>query len=293
MLNELAYDEPVFRPPSEANSLILQVTIGCSNNRCTFCDMYASKKFRTRSFEEISRDIEIASRAWPRPPKIFLADGDALVLPASRLIEICKLLREKFGDGIRISAYASPQNLLAKKPQDLRAIRSAGISLLYYGVESGSDFVLERIQKGATGGEIMEGLQKATNAGFETSVTWILGLGGKKYSEDHARATARLLSDCHATYVSALTLMLPFGANRIRKNFSDWEEIDAVQSLKELKIFSNEYNGPKTIFRSNHASNYLPIKATLPDDKQRLDELIDRAIADPDGFLKPEWMRAL
>ena len=287
------YDEPVFRPPSEAGSLIIQATIGCSNNRCTFCEMYTTKLFRTRSIEDISADLKTAAQIWPNPAKIFLADGDALVLSTKRLVEICGVISQTFRNKPRISAYASPQNLAAKTLEELKAIREAGISLIYYGVESGCDEVLKRVRKGATAEELGSGLIKASKTGLDTSVTWILGLGGKRFSHDHALDTATLLSKCGPTYTSALTLMLPCGEGRLKKDFPEWEEISPVESLMELKLFAQNYKGPTTIFRSNHASNYLPLKANLPNDKDALIAIIDEAIQNPEETLKPEWLRAL
>jgi len=289
----LHYDEPLYRPPSEAESIIIQVTIGCSNNQCAFCEMYTAKKFRVRSAEEISKDIEAAARLWHDPQKIFLADGDALVLPAKKLLNICELLHKHFSHKPRISTYATPNNLLVKSPKDLKDIQSAGISLLYIGVESGSDLVLDRVHKGATAKEIETAIIKAREAEFETSVTWILGLGGKKYSHEHTRETAKVISRCGPTYTSALTLMLPNGEDRIKKHFPEWEVISPVETLQELKIFAQNYNGSPTIFRSNHASNYLPIKATLPNDRDKLITLLDKAMKNPEEFLRPEWSRGL
>lgn len=287
------YDEPLFRPPSEAEALILQVTIGCSNNTCTFCEMYATKRFRTRPIEEIVRDIEAARCLWPHPKKIFLADGDAMALSASRLVEVCALLRVAFGGGPRISAYAAPGNILAKTDEDLGAIRAAGLALAYVGVESGSDAVLARVQKGATAAEIEASIVRLNRAGIATSVTWILGLGGRCLSEEHARETAALLSRCAPTYVSALTLMLPCGPERLLRHFPEWEPIDPRETLLELRQFAEAYSGPPTIFRSNHASNYLPLKAVLPEEKGRLIAVIDEAMAHPEEALRPEWMRGL
>lgn len=289
----LYYDEPVFRPPSEADSLILQVTIGCSHNKCVFCEMYGSKTFRTRSLDDIEKDIVEAKKIWKKPQKIFLADGDSFVLSPSKLIDLCDLVYKHFPYKPRISAYASPQNILVKTEKDLKKTREAGISLLYYGLESGNDFILKKISKDANSLEMQESLLAAKYAGFDLSVTWILGLGGKKYSNEHVNDTAKLLGIVAPKYTSALTLMLPLGIERIKKEFSDWEEITAVDSLMELKLFIELYNGETTIFRSNHASNYLPIKGNLPEDKKEILELIGMAIDNPDDSIRPEWARGL
>lgn len=289
----LSYDEPLFRPPSEADALIIQATLGCSHNRCRFCEMYPAKRFRARPIEEVFQDIRTAARLFPEPEKVFLADGDAMVLPARTLIEICRAVFVSFPSRPRISAYASPQNMNAKSPKDLKAIRGAGISLLYYGVESGSDTVLLRVRKGATASEIERGLVKMHEAEFSSSVTWIIGLGGRRFSDEHARATAALLTKCSPTFTSALTLMLPAGPGRLQRDFPEWEGLSALETLEELKVFVRSYDGAPTIFRSNHASNYLSLKATLPADRERLISAINRALDRPQEMLRPESFRAL
>lgn len=290
---DLNYNEPLYRPPSEANSLILQVTIGCSHNKCLFCEMYKTKKFKTRPVEDIEQDIKTAAKIWPDPEKIFLADGDSLVLPAAKLKKICEAIYNYFPHKPRISAYASPQNILVKSTNDLKTIRTAGISLLYYGVESGNDTILKKISKGATALKIKEGLSKAHLAGFDMSATWILGLGGKKYSKDHARDTARILSTAGPKYTSALTLIFTDTSDHFRLKFPEWIELSAVETLEELKSFVELYDGKPTIFRSNHASNYLSIKGTLPADKDRIVKLLQQAIDNPLQAIRPEWSRGL
>lgn len=289
----LKYEEPLYRPPSEADSLIFQITIGCSHNKCLFCEMYRSKRFRTRSIEEIERDVQDAVKYWPTPERIFLADGDPFVLSTPKLLAVVELLKAYFPSQPRISTYASPQNILSKSPDELRSIRERGISLLYFGMESGNDDVLTKVNKGATAKEMEDALKLAIDAGFDVSVTWILGLGGKKYSEQHAKDTARLLSATGARFASALTLIFLGSSAGYKKAFPEWEEISAIDSMKELKWFIENYTGPEVIFRSNHASNYLPIKGDLPKDKDKLLELLDRAIEDPQMNIRPEWSRGL
>lgn len=289
----LKYEEPLFRPPSEADSLIFQITIGCSHNKCAFCEMYKSKQFRTRSIEEIEKDVQDSIKYWASPEKIFLADGDPFVLATPKLLAVVELLKAYFPNQPRISTYASPQNILTKTPKELKTIRERGISLLYFGMESGNDDVLSKVNKGATATEIEIALKLVIEAGFDVSVTWILGLGGKKYSEDHAKETARLLSTTGAKYVSALTLIFSDTPAHYKKAFPEWNELSAVESMQELRWFIETYSGPEVIFRSNHASNYLPIKGDLPSDKDKLLKLLDRAIADPDKNIRPEWSRAL
>lgn len=293
MFIELDYDEPLFRPPSEAYSFILQATIGCSHNGCTFCEMYKTKKFRTRSLEEIEADIKKMSSVNKSLEKVFIADGDPFVLSADKLARVCELINKYFDGRPRISTYASPQNILAKTDAELKKVRDAGISLLYYGLESGSDLVLKKVNKGASAKEQEQAIKRAGRAGFDISLTWILGLGGRKYSKEHATATARLLNNAPAQYVSALTLMLPAGDSRIKKTFPEWEELTPIEALQELKVFVEEYKVNDTIFRSNHASNYLSIKGRLPQDGVKILKAIDKAIASPEDFIRPDWARGL
>ncbi len=289
----LAYDMPLFRPPSEANSLIIQATIGCSHNRCQFCAMYKMKRFRIRSFEEIEVDINDAARVWPDATRIFLADGDALIIKTAVLIKILKLLHFKFPLLERVTLYANPGNLLIKSEDELRELRENGLKILYYGVESGDDALLKRVAKGATPGQMIEGCRKATNAGLELSVTVLLGLGGKSGSRGHILKTAELCSKIGPRYIGALTLMLGPFEETFGKNVGEgWQPIDKKQSLQELRLLVENLNVRNCIFRSNHASNYLPIGGTLTQDREQMLELIDRAMADP-GYLRPEFLRGL
>jgi len=290
---QIDYDEPVFRPPSEASSFILQVSLGCSHNKCAFCEMYQSKRFRARSLDEIVEDISAVYGTGLEPAKVFLADGDAMALSANRLEEICHAIMKCSSKRPRISAYATPQNILKKSEDELNRIRSAGISLLYYGVESGNDGILTKVSKGATADEVKAGILKGKKAGFDLSVTWILGLGGTRYSKEHIRDTARLLSEASPKYISALTLMLPMGPDRFKGAYPEWETMSAVRSLGELKEFAQQYDGDEAIFRSNHASNYLPIRGNIPRDKESIIQLLDEALANPDEFIRPEWSRGL
>jgi radical SAM superfamily enzyme YgiQ (UPF0313 family) len=204
----LIYEEPVYRPPSEAPSLILQATIGCSHNGCRFCHMYKEKTFRARPWHELEADIGYASGRWPGTKRIFLADGDAFVLTTARLERILEALRVAFPALQRVTAYATPQNLLAKEVEEMKRLRELGLTILYYGVESGDPDMLRSIGKGATPDEMAEGCRRASEAGLKLSVTVILGLAGKSGSMRHARMTAELLNRIQPRYLSALTLML-------------------------------------------------------------------------------------
>ena len=287
------YDMPLYRPPSEAYSLIFQVTLGCSHNRCAFCNMYRQKKFRIRSWEELRADILEAAISYRRTPRIFLADGDALVIDTDYMIRILSFLYEKFPSLERVTAYANPNNLLEKSAEDLQRIRKAGLQLLYFGIETGDDELLVRIRKGATAHELITSAKKAIDAGFMLSATIILCLAGKKGSERHAIETARVCSAINPQYLSALTLMLEDNNRYFSRCLGkDWEMMNKLEILNELRTMIEHFNLDNCIFRSNHASNYLPMKATLNQDKGKLLQEIDNALKNP-AQLRPEAMRAL
>lgn len=287
------YDMPLYRPPSEAYSLIFQVTLGCSHNRCAFCSMYRQKKFRIRPWEELRADILEAVISYRRTPRIFLADGDALVIDTDYMIRILGFLYEQFPSLERVTAYANPSNLLEKSAEDLQRIQKAGLQMLYFGIETGDDELLVRIKKGATAHELITSAKKAIDAGFILSATIILGLAGKKGSERHAIETARVCSAINPQYLSALTLMLEDNNRYFSRCLGkDWEMMNKVEILNELRTMVEHFHLDNCIFRSNHASNYLPIKATLNQDKGKLLQEIDSALKNP-AQLRPEAMRAL
>ena len=289
------YEEPVFRPPSEGLSLIFQVTIGCSWNKCTFCEMYTSKQFRPRPAEAVEKEIREAAKSFSGVEKVFLADGDALVLSNKRLLPILELLYNSFPHLRQVTSYAMPANLLNKSIEDLRELREAGLNMVYYGVESGDPIVLAKIQKGATPEEILAGMDKAHEAGFIVSTTNLLGVGGRKYTEQHARHTADLLSRANPRYISFLTVMCPLGEDRFRHAFGDdYEELNKVEILQELHVIVENLSVRNSVFRSNHASNYLPLRGDLPGDKEKLLAMIDAAIRNPElPNIRPEFMRGL
>ena len=287
------YDMPLYRPPSEAYSLIFQVTLGCSHNRCAFCNMYRQKKFRIRPWEELRADILEAATSYRRTPRIFLADGDALVIDTDYMIRILGFLYEQFPSLERVTAYANPSNLLKKSAEDLDRIQKAGLQMLYFGIETGDDELLVRIRKGATAHELITSAKKAIDAGFILSATIILGLAGKKESQRHAIETARVCSAINPQYLSALTLMLEDNNRYFSRCLGkDWEMMNKVEILNELRTMVEHFHLDNCIFRSNHASNYLPIKATLNQDKGKLLQEIDSALKNP-AQLRPEAMRAL
>jgi radical SAM superfamily enzyme YgiQ (UPF0313 family) len=291
---DLEYDMPLYRPPSEARSLILQATLGCSHNRCGFCYMYKDKKFQVKPEDEFFREIEEAACIYPSARRIFLADGDAMVLSAERLGRILDRLTESFPQLQRVTAYANPSNLLAKSVDEMRRLKEKGLTILYYGVESGDPGLLYRINKGATPDEMAEGCAKATEAGLKLSVTVILGLAGRGGSERHATLTAKLLNRIRPRYLSALSLMLgPWKEEYSASIAPDFEWNDAVDDVRELRTLVSDLETDRCIFRSNHASNYLALKGTLLKDKGALLAAIDSALDDPEGRLRPEWMRGL
>lgn len=288
------YREPVYRPPSEAASLIFQVTESCSHNDCLFCYMYRDKKFRVKPWEDVKEEIDEAASLVPHVRRVFLADGDAFVLPGKSLERILEHLYASFPQLQRVTAYATPGNLLKKSVEEMKLLREKGLTVLYYGVETGDPELLVKIRKGATPDEMVEGCRRATEAGLKLSITVILGLGGKALSLRHARNTAALLNRIQPRYLSALTLMLGQYEEDYRAamgpGFEFTSPLDDVIELREL-VAGLETD--KCIFRSNHASNYLALAGTLLGDKARLLDEIDAALADPGASLRDEWMRGL
>ncbi len=290
----LIYEEPVYRPPSEAQSLILQATVGCSHNRCRFCYMYKEKIFRARPWHELEADIAYAAGRWPGTRRVFLADGDAFALSTGRLERILEELRSAFPALQRVTAYATPQNLLSKDVREMERLRELGLAILYFGVESGDPSLLRSIDKGATPDEMAEGCSRASEAGIRLSITIILGLAGKGGSLDHARLTAELLNRIQPRYLSALTLMLGIHGDDYRISMGDgFEYNDPIDDVRELGEIVRRLDTDRCIFRTNHASNYLALGGTLLRDRERLLDEIETAIEDPGGRLRPEWLRGL
>jgi radical SAM superfamily enzyme YgiQ (UPF0313 family) len=269
----IEYEMPLYRPPSEAYSLILQATIGCTHNRCAFCVAYQNKKFRVRPEEDVFDEIDWAAEEMPDTRRVFLADGDAFALSPDKMVRILERLYEKLPDLERVTAYASPQNFKNRSVDDIRPVREAGLTMLYFGLESGDDEVLKRIDKGATCDEMVSACQKAQEAGFDLSVTVILGLAGPQGSKRHAELTAKALDRISPRFAAALTLML----------------------APRKPAYPEVYNHPDwRVLDPNHASNYLALKGDLQKDKQKLLGIIDAALNDPDSpLLRPEFMRAL
>ncbi len=288
------YDEPLFRPPSEADSFILQATLGCSWNACTYCAMYRTKRYRVRPIEEVLAEISKASARFAEGVRhVFVADGDPLGMDLDQWEPILLALGASFPRLRRASTYATARNLLEKTPEELLRLRTLGLSLLYIGPESGDDVTLQRIAKGADAADHMEAARKAREAGMEQSLIFLLGAGGRERSEEHARASGRLASAMDPRFLSTLTLTVVPGtpisklAEQGRFDLPDVQEL-----LLELRWFVDEARLSAAIFRSNHASNYLPIGGRLPRDRDAILAAIDEAIAGRVP-LRPEWARGL
>jgi len=289
------YIEPVFRPPSEAHSLILPVTNGCSWNQCTFCDMYTApqKKFRARDEQQVLEEIR---RSGERliVQRVFLADGDAMVLPTHRLLRILEAIREHMPEVQRVTSYCLPRNLRRKSVDDLRQLREAGLRMLYVGAESGDDQVLQRVNKGETFDSTAEALLKAREAGLQTSVMILNGLGGHSLSEQHAANSARLMNLTQPDYLSTLVVSFPHGLERYQARFTDFQPLDQAGLFRETEQLLSALELDNTVFRSDHASNYLVLKGVLGADKPRLLAQVREAIEQPEqAGLRPEWMRGL
>ncbi len=290
----MRYVEPVFRPPSEARSFILQATIGCSWNHCTYCDMYRSKEFRVRPLNAILADLEETAAGWgEHVRKVFVADGDPLVMELDHWLPILEACRKSFPHLRRVSTYATARNILAKDMTDLRRLREQGLSLLYIGPESGDDVTLKRIAKGADFSDHEEAARRCHEAGIALSAIFLTGAGGVERSPEHAAASARLATAMNPRYVSLLTLTVlpdtPMGKLLERGRF---QLPDVAGLLEEIRIFVDEARPTAAIFRTNHASNYLPLEGRLPRDKERIVATIDAALAGRIP-LKPEHHRGL
>jgi radical SAM superfamily enzyme YgiQ (UPF0313 family) len=287
------YEGTIIRPPSEANSILLQITVGCSRNSCTFCGTYAGERFRIKSDAVIMEDIAFAAAYCRRQRRVFLCDGDALIVPQPRLLRILDAIRAELPWVTRVGAYANAKSLRRKSLDDLKELQRRGLGIVYMGLETGDDETLRHIHKGADAAEMTAMGRKAREAGFKLSITVLLGIAGRDRSQIHARETGRVLTAIDPDYVGALSLMLIPGTPL----YEDWHRgefilISAAEMLAELRTMLAETNLSQGLFHANHASNYLPIKARLPKDKAATVSLIDRALAG-EISLKPEFMRAL
>jgi radical SAM superfamily enzyme YgiQ (UPF0313 family) len=289
------YDEPLFRPPGEARSAILQATIGCSWNKCAFCEMYTSKQFRTWPFDELEKEIAVLAKHYKgHVKKVFLGDGDVFVLSADKLYPIIDEINRQFGRLQRISTYASPKDILSKTDSELKKLKDSGLKLLYIGIESGDDELLKLINKGETFNSTKEGILKAHQAGIDTSVMILNGLGGKRYSRQHALHSAEIVNAVNPKFLSTLTLSLPYGPAHFKSRFGgEYIQQTVVEIMEELQLFIENIEAKNVIFRSNHVSNNLALAGTLSKDKAMLINAIEKAKTTTPEFMMPEMREML
>ncbi len=287
------YEGTLIRPPSEAYSILLQATLGCSHNKCTFCGTYTDKRFDIKDEETILSDLTFASHYCKRQDRLFIMDGDALIMPQKKLVWLLDKIREMLPWVRRVGAYANAKAVKLKSDEELSILREKGLGILYYGVESGDAETLKRVKKGTNPETLLRGGRRIVEAGIKLSVTVLLGIAGKERSLEHARATGELLSAMDPDYVGALTIILIPGTELWEEyqqgSFHPPETFELLRELREMIAYTNLSGG---LFFSNHASNYLPVKARLPRDKEKALSLIDQAL-EGQVELKPEWMRAL
>lgn len=291
----LHYDMPLFRPPSEGDNLIIQATLGCSFNQCSFCAMYRTKEYVARPLDEVFADIHTAAADWPDAQRVFLADGDALALPTEHLLAILRELAATLPRLTRVSCYATPGNLARKSIEELAQLREHKLNLLYFGIESGSDLILKKITKGATQKRMAEVLHKAKDSSMKVSATVILGLGGITHSDEHIDGTIALLNSAPVTYLSTLQLYLDDSIlEEFQRKFGEpFEMPDDLAILKEQERLISGLNPPQpVIFRSNHASNALALAGNLPKDQDKLLAQLREAMAGHRP-LRPLFMRGL
>ncbi|MFV0364086.1 MAG: radical SAM protein [Suipraeoptans sp.] len=290
----MKYEGAVYRPPSEARSLIIQITIGCARNTCTFCSMYKVKRFRVRPREEVVEDL-ISAREYYRNvqiKKVFLADGDALIVKTEDLIYILKKIKEIFPEVERISAYGAPADVIAKSQSELESLRQSGLRMIYIGGESGDNKVLTDVKKGVTAEQIIIAGKKLKSSGMITSITFISGLGGRDRLKEHALGTARVISEINPEYVGLLTLMLEKGTVLYeQEKRREFELLKPMEIMTELKLLVENIDSSGTVFRSNHASNYFALKGTFNEDREAMLREIQNAIKSDD--YTPEGYRSL
>ena len=289
----LNYDAPLYRPPSEAKSLIFQVTLGCSFNECSFCDMYRSKEYSERSWEEVKGEIDLMAKVMPDTTRIFLADGDALNLSTDYMIKIVEYIYQKFPNLERVSCYAMPMNLLKKNPEELDRMNKAGLNRLYLGIETGNDIILKKVTKGANQKTMIKACDKAKDAGFTLSCMVILGLGGSKYTKENAIDTAKVINAVKPDYVGALTLYLENGIKNefLTKFEGEFVRLTDSQAIDELELLISEIDVEnEIIFRANHGSNAYNVGGTFPQEKLDMLEKITWMKKHPE-VVRPQGLR--
>ncbi|MGI6585127.1 MAG: radical SAM protein [Lutisporaceae bacterium] len=289
----MIYDEPLYRPPSEAYSLIIQVTIGCSHNKCTFCGMYKSKKFRIRSKSDIFRDMEEMAARYNKVRRIFLADGDALVLKTQDLKDILQKIRELFPYCERVGIYATPGDILRKSPEELKSLKEHGLGIVYLGIESGSDKILKDIDKGADSKDMIKAGRRITDSGIKLSVTLISGLGGKDDWQEHAKESARVINAINPDYLGLLTLLIEPGTRMYDMvKEGTFKLLSTEEVALETQMLIRNLELENCIFRSNHASNYFSLAGTLSHDKGKLLEQLDNVLNNIEDY-SGEYFRRL
>ncbi|WP_367359133.1 radical SAM protein [Syntrophus buswellii] len=290
----MKYEGSIYRPPSEAYSLLIQVSTGCSHNRCTFCPCFKDKKFRIKSYGEIEEDIVEASR-YSSVGKVFLCDGDALIIPQKKLVPIFEAINSRLRGVERIGLYGNAKSILRKTSNELKKLKSLGLQIVYLGVETGNEEILRDIRKGVTYAQLVEAGRKIKDAGIQLSVTVLLGIGGVEKSTEHAVDTARILTDIDPDYASALTVMIvpgtPLYEDYLQGRFVLPDEFGC---LKEIELMIDQSSFTKCFFASNHASNYYPVKANLPEDREKTLRLLADVIQRGQrSMLRSEHLRAL
>lgn len=292
-MHGMHYEGMIIRPPSEADSILLQVTVGCSHNKCTFCGTYKGERFKIKDDAVIDQDIRYAAAHFQFLRRLFITDGDALILPQPRLLEILAKIRRHLPWIQRVGLYGNAKSILRKSPNDLAALRELGLGIVYLGLESGDPQVLQEIRKGVSAERMIEAGRRVRDAGIKLSVTALLGIAGRERSLTHARATGEVLSAMDPNYVGVLTLMIlpdtELGRQAQNGHFELLTMPEMLRELREMLYYTNMSRG---LFLSNHASNYLPLKVKMPADKEKALTLIDDALTG-NIRLRPEWSRAL
>ena len=290
----MRYEGDIYRPPSEAYSLLVQVTIGCTHNKCTFCKMYKDKKFRVRSLDEVLEDLAWARKQYRRVERMFLCDGDALALSNNRLMPILQYISENFPECQRVTVYGRATDVLKKTDEEMRELYEAGLTMVYIGAESGSDKVLKDVCKGETRQQLIDGVKKIEASGMQASVTFISGLAGKDGWREHAIETGTMISEMGASYVALLTLLVEPTVPMAKDiEAGKLKLLTAEEGLEEtLLMLENTNVTKKCVFRSNHASNYVSLRGNLPDDKEKMMDILRKAMSNK-SMLKSDMFRAL
>lgn len=289
----MKYEGALYRPPSEAYSLIVQATIGCSHNKCTFCSMYRGEQFKIRETDEIIEDLILGRKYYKNVKRVFLADGDALVIKTEELVRILKQIQRIFPECERVGIYGSPRSILLKTREELKLLEKLGLRIVYLGLESGSDKILRDINKGVNSTEMIEAGKMVVDSNIALSITLISGIGGMKYSREHALESAKVLNEMNPDYIGLLTLLLEDGTELYRDvQEGSFQLLTPREILLETKLLVENLKVDNCIFRSNHASNYLPLKGTLVEDKQLILKQIEEGL-NMDGFEDKELYRRL